>query len=725
MIEKIRRYDHIITKIAFSNKLIDKAQLAKAYSIQKKLEKSGDKVPIDEIFLKYKMIPESLIEDLRTATKRSFAKGFGSRALKKGFVTKSQIDAAMGLQAKEFMKNRSCSSIGEIMVDQGMITEEQRQVILKEMEILEKKETGQEMKPFLDSGVGADDRGNETQKMVIQESLTSAGRFEKLTADGDILKSPDDQSEGSKAVLIISEDKFEAKIVFSGDFSKPVSMDEIEDLLEDGGIDYNLVDMAKIKSFLNTVKKGNDELVIAKGERPVPGKAACITYFFDTDYLGAGRINEDGTIDYKDRGAIPRVNAGDLIAEKVPSQPGRDGFNVYGISIPVSEPEDKDLICDSGVELSNDGLKVFAKVEGQPNVTITGKLSVFDEFNVKGDVDYNTGNIEFDGNINVEGAVKDGFSVRGGNLTAKEIHGAMIYLKGDLTVDGGIFGAGIQTEGQVIARYVKDANIKSYGDVVVDKEILDSKIRTSGKCIIERGKIISSLITAKEGIDTKQIGTDVSPPCTIKVGQDEHIRKIIQGLDYKIQKRREELEKEQAQYESLLEEQRRLHVKISEFAQAQDRAKMLENALSQKMKTAEAQKAEDERKKIMLVMEKVREKSQDIGNKIGEIFSEQERILEEISASMTKIETEITLIEKIGKEKSDVSEWSKKEPGNPVVVVRGEIYGGTKLFGPHALMTLDETEKNVMIKEVQYGESEKKWKIEIIKASGMSAFKKA
>ncbi|MFH2064127.1 MAG: FapA family protein [Pseudomonadota bacterium] len=703
MIEKIRRYDHIITKIAFSNKLIDKAQLAKAYSIQKKLEKSGDKVPIDEIFSKYKMIPEPLIEDLRTATKRSFAKGFGSRALKKGLVTKSQVDAALGLQAKEFMKNRSCSFIGEIMVDQGMITEEQRQVILKEMEILEKKETGKGMEPF----------------------LKSAARFEKLTDDGDILKSPDDQSEGSKAALIISEDRFEAKIVFSGDFSMPVSMDEIEDLLEDGGIDYNLVDMAKIKSFLNTVTKGNYELVVAKGERPVPGKAACITHFFDTDYLGAGRINEDGTIDYKDRGSIPRVNAGDLIAEKIPSQPGRDGFNVYGESIPASEPEDKDLICDSGVELSKDGLKVFAKVEGQPNVTITGKLSVFDEFNVKGDVDYNTGNIEFDGNINVEGVVKDGFTVRGGNLTAKEIHGATIYLKGDLTVNGGIFGAGIQTEGQVIARYVKDANIKSYGDVVVDKEILDSKIRTSGKCIVERGKIISSLITAKEGIDTKQIGTDVSPPCTIKVGQDEHIRKIIQGFDYKIQKRREELEKEQAHYESLLEEQRRLHVKISEFAQAQDRAKMLENALSQKMKTVEAQKADDERKKIMLVMEKVREKSQDIGNKIVHIFSEQERILEEISASMTKIETEITLIEKIGKEKSDVSEWSKKEPGNPVVVVRGEIYGGTKLFGPHALMTLDETEKNVMIKEVQYGESEKKWKIEIIKASGMPAFKKA
>ncbi len=723
MIEKINRYDQILTKIAFANKLIDKANLAKAYSIQKKLEKSGDKVAIDEIFLKYKMIPAATIKDLQTATKRSIGKGFGSRAVKKGFVTKSQIEAALDLQAKEFQKIHSCRFIGEIMVGQGMITEEQRQVILKEMDLIEKKEPDPLPSGVL--GAGVEGHPKQIDNGSRKEAFRKEDTFkEKIIEEGKQV-ALDSKNKKGQIQLVVSENKLEAKIIVKGDLSTPFTMEEVDDLLEDAGINYELVDGTKVEAFLKAMSNENNELVVAKGQKPISGKDAAIQYFFNTNYLSAGRINEDGTIDYKDRGVVPHVNAGDLIAEKIPAQEGKDGFDIYGRSISVPAPEDKNLTFDSGVELSKDGLKAFANIEGQPNVTVTGKLSVFDEFNVKGDVDYRTGNIEFDGNINVDGVVKDGFSVRGGNLTAKEIQKAEIHLKGNLTVNGGIFGAVIQTEGQVISKYVTDANIKSYGDVVVDKEILNSKVRTSGKCLIERGKIISSLVTAKEGIEAKEIGTDVSSPCTIKVGLDEHIRKVIQGFDFKIQQRKAEIEKEQAHYEKLLEEQRKLHEKLSGFAQAQDRAQSFEKSLSAKMKEAEKQKMDVEISKINVVIEKIREKSKEIEKEIGDVFSEQERIVEDISISMTKIENGITEIEKTSKEKRDVVEWSKKDAGNPVIVVKGSIYNGTKIFGPHSIATLNETEKNVMIREVQYGEIEKKWKIEILKGSGASAFKKA
>ncbi len=84
MIGKINRWDQILTKIAFFNKLVSKAQLAEAYSIQKKMDKSGNKVPIDDVFLKQNMVSKEKIEELRIATKRSFGKSFGVIALKKG-----------------------------------------------------------------------------------------------------------------------------------------------------------------------------------------------------------------------------------------------------------------------------------------------------------------------------------------------------------------------------------------------------------------------------------------------------------------------------------------------------------------------------------------------------------------------------------------------------------------------------------------------------------------
>lgn len=723
MIEKINRYDQILTKIAFANKLIDKAQLAKAYSIQKKLEKSGDNIAIDEIFLKYKMIPEALIKDLQTATKRSIGKGFGSRALKKGFVTKSQIEVALGLQAKEFQNTHSCRFIGEIMVDQGMITEEQRQIVLKEMEHIENKESDP-VKSMI-SGVEVEDNHKLSDNGPRKGSFQQNGTLNNPIIEESQPVALDSTVERGKIQLIVSTNRLEAKIVATGDLSTPFTMEEVDNLLENAGINYELVDKTKVEAFLKTMSNEKNELVVAKGENSTPGKDAVIKYFFNSDYLKACRINEDGTVDYKDRGVVPHVNSGDLIAEKIPAQEGKDGFDVYGRQIPFIVPEDKNITFESGVELSKDGLKAFANVDGQPNITVTGKLSVFDEFNVKGDVDYRTGNIEFNGNINVDGVVKDGFSVRGGNLTVKEIQKAEIYLKGNLTVNGGIFGAAIQTEGQVIAKYIKDANIKSYGDVVVDKEVFNSKIRTSGKCVIERGRIISSLVTAKEGIEAKEIGTDVSSPCTIKVGQDEHIRKVIQGFDFKINQRKKELEGEQAHYEKLLEEQKELHKKLSELAQIQDRAQALEKSLLAKIEEAEKQKMEHEISKIKVAIDKIRKKLKEVEKEIGDIFSKQERFVQDISTSLTKIENSINEIEKLSKEKIDVVEWSKKEVGNPVIVVKGSIYGGTKIFGPHSIATLNETEKNVTIKEVQYSEVEKKWKIEILKGGAVSTYKKA
>lgn len=712
MIENITRYDQILTRIAFSNKLISKEQLAKAFSVQKKLEASGTKLPIDEIFLKYKMIPQVMVEDLRTATKRSFSKGFGSRALKKGFVTKGQIDTALGLQAKQFNETRSCNFIGEIMVSEGMITEEQRQVVLLEME-----KAAPRPQRGTDAGASLGKTKNRLENKAEQQDAPAAPVSEE--------ELDNNQEEERSVRLVISEDRLQARIVLSGDFRQPFEMDEIDDLLEDKGIDYSLVDTEKVNAFLQTATKEHNELVIAAGKKPIPGTDAVITYLFDTDYLGAGRVHEDGTIDYKDRGEVPHVSSGDLIAEKTPSVEGREGMDVFGEAIPVPEPEDKELICDSGVTLSADGLQAFANVEGQPNVTVTGKLSVFDEFQVAGDVDYQTGNIAFDGNINVQGAVKDGFSVTGGNLTASEVQEARIHLKGNLTVNGGIFGATIQTEGSVVAKYIKNANIKSYGDVIVGKEILDSKIRTSGKCIVEQGKIISSLVTAKEGIEAKQIGTDVSPPCTIKVGQDEHIRKIIQGFDYTIQYKRQRLERDQEKYEKLLGEQKTIHARIAELAQGQERNQMLEKTLQEKVDAGDVHGAGGEKEKLTQALRQVRENADKLETVLADMFAKQDNILEDISAWRSKIEYGVKEIETAGREKHDIMEWAKKEPGNPVVAVKNEIHGGTRIICPHVSIVLEDTEKNVLIREISYGELEKKWKIELSQGgSGASAFKK-
>ncbi len=169
---------------------------------------------------------------------------------------------------------------------------------------------------------------------------------------------------------------------------------------------------------------------------------------------------------------------------------GKPGIDVNGNPILVSDTNDIALKCGDGTLLSQNGLEVHAKIDGQPNLTLAGDLSVFAELIVDGDVDFNTGNIDFDGNVVVKGTIIDGFTIKCGNLNAKEIFGAKIFAIGDVHVSGGILRTQIKAEGNVTAKFIMNSNIKSFGSVLVDKEVIDSKICSSGNFIATRGKII-------------------------------------------------------------------------------------------------------------------------------------------------------------------------------------------------------------------------------------------
>jgi len=515
--------------------------------------------------------------------------------------------------------------------------------------------------------------------------------------------------------ITVSEDKLEATIHLTGNMPEDISVARIREFLEQEGIRHGVAEDEEIASFLENKDEPGERLTIARGKPMIPGTDAAITCHFDKDYLSPGKIQEDGDIDYRDRGEIPWVQEGDLIAEKIPAKEGGSGINVHGNSIPAPDPEDTKLICESGTLLSEDGLKVHAKIDGQPNITVAGKLSVFAEFIVQGDVNYEIGNIEFDGNINVKGSVNDGFSIEGGNLSAKEVLGAKIHVKGDVFVSGGIMGANIEAEGNVIAKYIKNANIKAYGNIIAAKEIQDSKVRTSSKLINQSGKIISSLVTAKQGVEAKDIGTDVSRPCTIKVGGDEHIRKIVQGFENSVSITREDLEKEQSAYETLIFQQKTVHQKIAELTKIQDRAVVTEQKIKKKFDVLKKQDKKEELAKAGTLLKELKKKKNESNKKMADYFNTQGALGQKIEKSLAEIEKLIEHIEDLNKQKEAVITWSKEEKGIPVVNATGSIFSETKIHGRHSLIHISDTVRNSMVKEVTLSENDTNYEMKVFK----------
>ncbi len=141
------------------------------------------------------------------------------------------------------------------------------------------------------------------------------------------------------------------------------------------------------------------------------GTDSDIVYRFERDYLKPGLLSPDGTIDFRERGEIPFVSPGDVLAEKIPPREGRDGINVYGESISRPEVRDLPLVPGKGVRISSDGLRATAVVGGNPKIGQNGKIYVNDAYSIEGDVDFTTGHVKFDRNVYITGSVKSGFRV--------------------------------------------------------------------------------------------------------------------------------------------------------------------------------------------------------------------------------------------------------------------------------------------------------------------------
>ena len=139
---------------------------------------------------------------------------------------------------------------------------------------------------------------------------------------------------------------------------------------------------------------------------------------------------------------------------------------------------------------------------------------------IDSDIGLETGNIEFDGHIEVNGGIESGYRVKGGSLSIKEIQNAQIEITDDLVSNGGVYGSTLTVGGHFKASHVYNSTMEVLGDLVVEKEIFGCTILVNGRCSVDSGKIIGSKITAKKGIQVKDIGTKAARPCELIVGVD-------------------------------------------------------------------------------------------------------------------------------------------------------------------------------------------------------------
>lgn len=554
-------------------------------------------------------------------------------------------------------------------------------------------------------------QSNELIDIIIGLAFKSSGTMDSGTDETDDHKPeyhqqeeefPDDFLE-----LIITDDRLTGMIKIKKPLSDNITIDVIEEYLKTNKIQFGIKDAQLIKIWLAHAKVEDEPFVIAKGiipEFPVNSK---IEYYFKTDFKKAGKILSDGSIDFKDRGDIPFVQKDTLLAEKTMAVKGNSGVDIFGNEIPVAEPIDLFFGCSTGTRFSEDKLKIFADSDGMPHMDAMGNISVLSELTIQDDVDFETGNINFDGNIVVKGGIKAGFSIKCANLTIKDVEGAEIDLTGDLNVTSGIVNADIiKVQGTVQAKYVNNSKIKAFGDIIIQKEIIDSKLLLSGTCINETGHIISSYISARRGIIAGNIGTDVSHPSIIKAGLNEHIEFFINQAD---KRQKENIEAVKAAKEKIIELETKnndLNIKIAELALLQDRSEIKLRDIEEKLSKLKASEDITELKRASKIINELRQKIKSAGKKLDIAFTLQDKIIQ-------KIENRENAVKEYEDDNKKLLQYKKKlqifaDEHEPVaeVKVKKKIMPGTMIFSPNASLRIQQLASRCRIMEVEVKEEE-------------------
>ncbi|MEW6668754.1 MAG: FapA family protein [Thermodesulfobacteriota bacterium] len=657
----------LLGNLLIKYKYASEAQVREALAVQAKERKEGRGSPLGEILLRKGVINQNqlscLISIQELVEARETDLRFGTLAMQNGFVTQAQIDRALEEQKKVFKAARSVRRIGDLLVEMGAMTQEQRDAILKS-----------------------------------QSRMESAGS---------------EQERVEAFQVIISEDRLSAFLKPRGKETVGIGLAQLKGLLRVHEITYGVIQDAALEAYLREGFKDKKPFMVAQGKPPVPGGMVEIRYHFDTDPLKVGTIKEGGYIDFRERGVLPQVKKDDLLAERVFPTDGVPGVDVTGRPIPAPFTEDARLKGGRGTRLSEDGMKLYANVAGMPEVRADGKVYVFSDLDIRGDVDLKTGHVEFQGNITVSGTVQSGFRVKGGSLTANEILKAEVEVTGDLVVFGGIIGATVRCGGNVRARYIHEAHVEALGDVVIEKEILDSRIETSGACLSRNGHIRSCHIQAKKGIEAGDVGSEASKPCVLVVGTNDRVKNEIERLKRDMALKKDEAKTQEARLKELETEAQKLQQEMGIVAQDQDRAMVKERTLRDRsgaLKPGDASPQVQEIEKALAALQ------QEIGERehvLEGILNREEKITQEIAQSQQALKERMQEVSLLEEEISTLTEWSQADAGHASLKVYGSLHQYTTIKGLYSTLILPESQSHVAIKEAKVRGSDDKleWKM--------------
>jgi uncharacterized protein len=325
---------------------------------------------------------------------------------------------------------------------------------------------------------------------------------------------------------------------------RSLSVGAIRDALGSQGIRFGVDEnrIAQVIGDAEASKKAQKDVCIASGKPPVPGADGSVEYLFSNDNQDADfKILADGRIDYHHSQNIVMAQKDQMLARLIAPRPGRVGVNVLGKEVPACSGAPAALAAGEGVRAGKGATEFYAAING--SIIVNGSvIEVVNTYVVDGDVDFSTGNIQFNGNVLINGNVPDGFEVKaeGDIIVAKIVESARLEAGRDIVIKGGVQGKGrglISAGRDIKVGYAQNARLEAQGNVYIGNFAINSYVFTSKNLVMleKRGSVIGGEVFAQRGIDVRVLGSENGVKTSAEAGTNYLVLRRISELDTAIE----------------------------------------------------------------------------------------------------------------------------------------------------------------------------------------------
>lgn len=259
-------------------------------------------------------------------------------------------------------------------------------------------------------------------------------------------------------------------------------------------------------------------------------------------------VNANGLIDFREQGAIPSVAAQQPLMRRIPPTPGTAGRTIRGEAIaPVPGKNEQFAENLVGASVAGDDPNLLRAVfAGQP-VRCGNGVNVESVLHLRG-VNMATGNIAFEGTVNIDGEVLPGMKVHasGDVVIAGVVDNAVIDAGGDVRISGGIIAkARVRAGGAVMARFVENAQVHAGTNIVIDDTALQAELQANNQIIVgvkspQRGRLAGGSARAMMLIRTPVLASASGGVTQLLLGVNPVLEAQYQELLRKIAKLRED-----------------------------------------------------------------------------------------------------------------------------------------------------------------------------------------